>query len=126
MCRVKTEWDRELSPEVHHEGEWKDLTVARNGYHLLSLSKIGSEERKSRVLYAENMFEPMEEDVMVNTAKGSAEDLTQSERRHLTIITSNKKTVQDSTWSGFSGVTSMISRLKLRPKSICVEMINFK
>ena len=48
-------------------------TVARNGYHLFSLSKIGSEESKSRILSAENMFEPMEEDVMVNSVKGSAE-----------------------------------------------------
>ena len=54
--------------------------VARNGYHLLSLSKIGYEERKSRILYAENIFEPMEED----------------EKRHLTIITSSKKVIQDS------------------------------
>ena len=69
------------------------------------------------------MFGPMEEDVMVNSVKGSAEDLTQSERRHLTIITSNKKTVQDSTWSGFSGVTSTISKLKPRSKFICVKMI---
>ena len=37
------------------------------------LSKKGSEERKSRILYAENMFEPMEEDVMVSSVKGSAE-----------------------------------------------------
>ena len=51
----------------------RSWTVARNGYHLLSLSKIGSEERKSRTLYAENMFEPMEEDVMVNSVKGSTE-----------------------------------------------------
>ena len=48
-------------------------TVTRNGYHLLSLGKLGSEERKSRILYAENMFELMEEDVMVNSVKGSAE-----------------------------------------------------
>ena len=48
-------------------------TVSRNGYHLLSLSKIGSEERKSRILYVENMFKLMEEDVMVNSVKGSAE-----------------------------------------------------
>ena len=41
--------------------------------NLLSVSKIGSEERKSRILYAENMFEPMEEDVMVNSVKGNAE-----------------------------------------------------
>ena len=54
--------------------------IAGNGYHLLSLSKIGSEERKSRILYAENIFEPMEED----------------EKRHLTIITSSRKVVQDS------------------------------
>ena len=33
---------------------------------MLSLSKTGSEERTSRVLYAENRFEPMEEDVMVD------------------------------------------------------------
>ena len=37
------------------------------------LSKKGSEERKSRILYAENMFEPKEEDVMVISVKGSAE-----------------------------------------------------
>ena len=73
VCRVKTEWDRELSPEVRHEGEWKDLNCIQNGYHLLSLSEIGSEQRKSRFLYAENMFEPMEEDAMVNSVKGSAE-----------------------------------------------------
>ena len=36
------------------------------------LSKKGSEERKSRILYAENMFEP-KEDVMVIGVKGSAE-----------------------------------------------------
>ena len=47
-------------------------TVARNEYHLLSLNKIRSEERKSRIMYAENMFEPMEEDVMANSVKGSA------------------------------------------------------
>ena len=38
---------------------------------MLSLSKIGSEERKSRILYAENMFEPMEEDVVVNSVKAA-------------------------------------------------------
>ena len=32
-------------------GTW---TVIRNGHHLLSFSKIGSEEWKSRILYAEN------------------------------------------------------------------------
>ena len=56
---------------------------------------MGSEERKSRILYAENMFESMEENVMVISVKGSAEIL-QSEKRHLTIITSSKKIVQDS------------------------------
>ena len=49
------------------------LAVARNGYDLLSLSKIESEERKSRILYAKNMFEPMEENVLVISVKGSAE-----------------------------------------------------
>ena len=41
---------------------------------------MGSEERKNRILFAENIFEPMEED----------------EKRHLTIITSSRKVVQDS------------------------------
>ena len=52
---------------------WRIWTVARNRYRLLSLSKIGSEERDSRLLYAEDMFEPMEQDVMVNNLKDSAE-----------------------------------------------------
>ena len=89
---------------------------------MLSPSKIGSEERKSRILYAENMFEPMGEDVMVNSVKSSTEIL-QSEKRHLTIITSSKKIVQDSKSSGCIGVTSTISRLKPRPKLIYVKMI---
>ena len=89
---------------------------------MLSLSKMGSEERKSRILYAENIFEPMEEDVMVNSVKVSAE-IYRIEKRHPTIITSSKKVVQDSKQSSFSGVTSTISRSKAMPKFVCVQMI---
>ena len=89
---------------------------------MLSFSKMGSEERKNRILFAENIFEPMEEDVMVNSVKGIAE-IKQIEKRHLTVITSSKKVVQDSKYSSFSGVTSTISRSKPRPKFVCVQII---
>ena len=38
---------------------------------MLSLRKIGSKEKKSRILFAENVFELMEEDVMVNSVKAA-------------------------------------------------------
>ena len=40
---------------------------------MLSLSRIGSEERKSRLVYAGNMFQPMEEAVKVSSVRGSTE-----------------------------------------------------
>ena len=64
----------------------------------------------------------MEEDVMVDNVKGSTE-IKQSEKRHLTIITSSKKVVQDSKQSSISVVTSTISRLKPRPNFACVQMV---
>ena len=56
---------------------------------------IGSKERKSGFLYAESIFEPMEENAVIDGIKCSA-TIEESEKRHLTIITGSEEGVQDS------------------------------
>ena len=50
----------------------------------------------------------MEENAVINGIKCSAE-IQESEKRHLTTITSKEEVVQDSKWRSVSGVTSTVS-----------------
>ena len=67
----------------------------------MDTSQIGSKERKSRFLYAKSMFEPVEENAVIDGIKCSAM-IKESEKRHLTIITGSEEVVQDSKCRSFS------------------------